>query len=964
MPDTPDRPTRHHRTTGVDLLDRALDAAAGRATAAPGDSLDPEMAATIDTLWTTHARSTPPGPDAAFVARLREDLMHASPLPLPVPAQPHRRDTNARPSRSRLPFAAWATSGVGAFPTILTIGVAIALIVASVGWWDRAGTPPAPTPSEVAFAAATPPPSSTIALSMSDTGFSPAVLDVPAGTPATVTLAITNAGSRIYRFRIPALGVSADIPAGETRAVEVTLSPGVFAFFAADSTAIGDGLHGQLTVPVGIGEPMRQGLETTNPDATLWSNATVTMKARPTSDGRPLGTYPAGMGFHPVSISGGTFGDSEATVTWMRWTLVSLPGTNEIGWIETGHLTATKPTYALSTPIIATPAAAIDVPPVSTAGGPGRSWRLSDTDPRTDGLPRQIAADANVAVTSALVVGDSIVVSGTNTTSQYGMGEIRRIDLRTGETLWRAPAKPWGMLAAGGNLVYSFTLDAKKVATPRPRVSAFSLSTGEEVWTGNELGGLSDAPFNYGPILMDGMLFATDAYGNTIALDPMSGATQWQYPETITTDSVTDAPSSSMIGADGAIIVAMADHRLVRLDAATGVVETESTLDPASIQTNLLHTSGGFIIAQITTSVDGSVQTVVRLIEAKALTAIAANAPITRPSSSTIAEPAGPMLAIVQTSSGAILERFFATESASGLPALTVDADTRPSFSLISMAGDTVMQLGGDGELTFIDTASGESHRADIPVAVPNSTTELPPLLWGDAPVIVAGDGTIWALDGPAEPETTGQTPGVLTFSDDGFDQVSYSVRANAEGFVSVTLVNRGGEPHTILIPALGVDATIPSGAQLTMTRAASPGVVAVLALAGTATRPDVEFTTALAMDISGTAVPSVERPVTVGVSKIDAAYETLDGTEVYVRPDPASQRMEWIEPGQRIWPLGPEGLAATPIVVIGSDGQEWTLITRGTIGWVPSSSLSPLDSDQTLLPPATPDASSPMEGT
>ncbi|MGC4105121.1 MAG: hypothetical protein QM753_02045 [Thermomicrobiales bacterium] len=142
------------------------------------------------------------------------------------------------------------------------------------------------------------------------------------------------------------------------------------------------------------------------------------------SDARPLGTYPAGMEFQPVSMSGENYGDSETPAGGMNWTLVALLGTDEIGWVETGHLTATRPAYALSTPAVATPNAALDVPPISTAGGPGRSWTLSDTNPRTGGFPRQITADANFAVISALVVDDSIVVSGNDTASQYGMGEI------------------------------------------------------------------------------------------------------------------------------------------------------------------------------------------------------------------------------------------------------------------------------------------------------------------------------------------------------------------------------------------------------------------------------------------------------------------------------------------------------------------------------------------------------------
>lgn len=790
MPDTPDRPIRHHRTAGVDPLDRALDAAiAGRATALPGDALDPEMAATIDTLWTMHARSTPPGPDAAFVARLREDLMHASPLPLPVPAQPHRRDTNARPSRSRLPFAAWATSGVGAFSTILTIGVAIALIVASVGWWDRAGTPPAPTPSEVAFAAATP------------------------------------------------------------------------------------------SAPL---------------------------------DGTPLAS---------------------------------------------------------------TPAAALDVPPVSTAGGPGRSWRLSDTDPRTDGLPRQIAADANLAVMSALVVGDSIVVSGTDTTSQYGMGSIRRIDLRTGATIWRVPAKPRGDLAAQGDLLYTFTVDSKRVSRLKLRVSAFSLSTGEEVWTGPELDVGSDTLAGYGPVLLDGMLYATDPAGNTIALDAATGATAWQYPASTVTLPVTANADSSMLAVQGDtepwVFVTTLEGRIVRLSGITGEVRatTDAHADAQSLK--LLAADSRYLFVSYVPAKGGDGAGIGRLTAAtlKSPGALDGFAFTANP----IPEPGGSLLASTAT----MIDGDYVITLGRIMPSddqrqrlgdeASLDIGPLPHIDTMSLAGDTVMGLTGDGGLVFVNVETREVTLAAVPVAAPRTTLPLRPLLWGDVPVIVASDGTIWALDGAKASDASSETGPVIAFDDTGFVASAFDATAGGNGIAALTLRNDGTEPRIITIPSLGIDAHIPAHTSITIERTIPPyGAFAAFARTDRGIDPTPGFFAVVS--ITGAPAPASARWArgTEGVYTDGVSVQVAPDTAVLAVPGDATSTISAFSDAGTLMPLSVgEPPSNGTARVTDANGTEWTLVLVGAdmIGWVPSSSLSPRDSDQTLLPPATPDASSPAEG-
>ncbi|MGC4105120.1 MAG: PQQ-binding-like beta-propeller repeat protein [Thermomicrobiales bacterium] len=159
------------------------------------------------------------------------------------------------------------------------------------------------------------------------------------------------------------------------------------------------------------------------------------------------------------------------------------------------------------------------------------------------------------------------------------------------------PAKPFGDLAAKGNLLYTFTVDAMKVSRLKLRVSAFSLTTGEEVWTSNQLVAIPDVVTGGGPILMDGLLFATDPAGNTVALDPLTGQQLWQYPDVPLAAPGTLGMPSSMIGANGSIYVATTDKHLVRLDAATGAVQAESSLDPSIRVITLQAAADGTVVA-------------------------------------------------------------------------------------------------------------------------------------------------------------------------------------------------------------------------------------------------------------------------------------------------------------------------------------------------------------------------------
>ncbi|MGC4190778.1 MAG: PQQ-binding-like beta-propeller repeat protein [Thermomicrobiales bacterium] len=770
----PDRPVAS--LPQLDHLDRALDIAAAGMHAGESAEIafdghpDPALLATIDTLWSLNTRATPPGPDAAFIDRLRDDLMHASPLPQAHPASIPIRPASHHASDTRTLIPAWVTSGAGAFSTAVTIAVVIALVIASISWWDRARSPVAPTPSEVAFGVATPPPAS-----------------------------------------------------------------------------------------------------------------------------------------------------------------------------------------AGSTPAASTPVAPLDVPPISTAGGPGRSWALSDTNLRTDGTPRQITADANFTVTSALVVGDSIVISGQDTTSRYGMGEIRRIDLRTGKTIWSVPAKPFGDLAAQGNLLYTFTLDLERTTDLKLRVSAFSLSTGEEVWTGPELGPGPDATSGEGPILMDGMLFASDPAGNTVALDPATGEQHWQYPKTPFAAPGTIGMQSSMIGTNGSIIVATTDKHLVRLDTTTGAVQAESTLDSTIHSITLQASTDGTVVACTFPSEEGRFE--YRLVN---------------PTTLALGDPVGQTFPGSATMDGTIL----ATNTTGGvrtdilaitLPKTPDDSPTTtrlttldgPSIAGMVVSGTTMMGVGTSkdgGEIDFVDTRGGATTRIALPVATPWPFGILPPMLWGDVPVVVVGDGTIWALDG--DTTTTKATTAAIAIGDDGFARTTFDAKTDADGVARITLRNDGTQARVVVIPSLGIDARMPARTSLTVARTiGTEGAYAIFTR--TAAGIDPTPTSFAELHMSGTTARSASQQVTIaGVSDIGYYEQIAPGTAILARPDTESSAITKASTSVNVMPLMVTEAPSTGFATVtDANGTEWSLVLSGTntIGWVPSDSISLLPSDAMLR--ATPTA-------
>ncbi|MGI8483834.1 MAG: PQQ-binding-like beta-propeller repeat protein [Thermomicrobiales bacterium] len=352
------------------------------------------------------------------------------------------------------------------------------------------------------------------------------------------------------------------------------------------------------------------------------------------------------------------------------------------------------------------------------------------------------------------------------------------LDLRTGHENWRITTKTWGGMASDGGHLFVFTLDSKRATRLGPRLTAYSLSSGQEIWVGKELPQLSDASFGYGPILLAGTLYASDATGNTIAVDPATGKQQWQYPEESfpAASSGTrgeDLPSSSMIGIDNAIYVVTASKTLVKLDRQTG---------EQLASTNLIDRFGSDI-RSITLQASGT-----ELLVSMQRTATAGSDDGKTPSMqrTTIARLSSTDLSLEwQSGRGAIggnlvslPNALFVSKATEGHGAfLTSVSDPTgqsggvnfpdapyDSASLMGVAGSTLIAYDNENTVTFSEQATDLSDAAPdtmlqfkgkrilVILPGPAGPATIPPLLWGKIPVIVTANGMVWSF--PKEPVT------------------------------------------------------------------------------------------------------------------------------------------------------------------------------------------------------------------
>ena len=96
------------------------------------------------------------------------------------------------------------------------------------------------------------------------------------------------------------------------------------------------------------------------------------------------------------------------------------------------------------------------------------------------------------------------------------------------------------------------------VTSDTPRVQAFDLGTGEEVWATQ-----TNGPFNAAPLVQGGVVYAATMAGTVYALDSATGSIKWQTGVSSKGISVTPA-----LSADGGLLFAACDDGYVHILAA------------------------------------------------------------------------------------------------------------------------------------------------------------------------------------------------------------------------------------------------------------------------------------------------------------------------------------------------------------------------------------------------------------
>jgi len=410
-------------------------------------------------------------------------------------------------------------------------------------------------------------------------------------------------------------------------------------------------------------------------------------------------------------------------------------------------------------------------------GDAGRTWNLSESNPRYGDVPQQIASSTGLTVMSALIVGDDLLMAGGDTSSTQGEMLLLSLDLRTGQENWKIPTKTWGSMASDGEHLFVFTLDPKRVTRLKPRLTAYSLSSGQELWVGDELAQLNDASFGYGPILLGGTLYASDATGNTIAVDPANGKQRWQFPQELFPAASPDTrgedlPSSSMIGIGDAIYVVTTSKTLVKLDRQSGEQLSSTNLMDlfgSDIRTVTLQASGTELLLELQRSStagsdDGKTpstpRTTIARLSSSDLSLEWQSGRGSIPGNVISLPNAFILNNTIESSGGYLISVYDPTKQFGGVHLSAVPND---SPSLMGIAGSTLIAYDNENTVTFTAQATDLSdstpdtmslstgEQSSVTLPGPVKPAVIPPLLWGEIPVIVTSDGAVWSF-----PESAG----------------------------------------------------------------------------------------------------------------------------------------------------------------------------------------------------------------
>ena len=226
-------------------------------------------------------------------------------------------------------------------------------------------------------------------------------------------------------------------------------------------------------------------------------------------------------------------------------------------------------------------------------GNAGRTEVISDTAPHITDVRKDQALPwtANeMYLLPTIIVGNYLIyLTGTDTESW-----LVNYDLSEHAVVWKIPGYFRGSLAGDGERVYLMPLDQKLINSVHveqgsTRMTAINLTSGDVEWQGPEitLGGTPVATV----LLAGDIVYGLDSLGNVQALDKVSGALMWQYPDQpngpvatpqVANDDVNSVFIPSLAANAHALYATQPDRTVVALDRITGgergTIDTEEVV--------------------------------------------------------------------------------------------------------------------------------------------------------------------------------------------------------------------------------------------------------------------------------------------------------------------------------------------------------------------------------------------------
>jgi outer membrane protein assembly factor BamB len=400
-------------------------------------------------------------------------------------------------------------------------------------------------------------------------------------------------------------------------------------------------------------------------------------------------------------------------------------------------------------------------------GDPGRTWNLGDANPsmaEVTQMPSLDLRDRQFQVVSRdLVVGNSYFQAFSDGQSS----ELVRFDLRDGARTWSVPATIFSEIASDGELIFAMVYEFTPPSGDQPstelsRLTAFSIETGEVVWTGP---GLPTRGFAVQSIAVtDHTVFALDQLGNAVAVNSSDGSMLWQYPEHF---SNPPADQSFILNQnpDIAQISINATHVFINQPSKT-VIRLEKETGTVSGAINLVDEFGSDIEYPIIQATDSML--VITAVQARRQTSADQNedyAPakvlifdsnsLAWQSTSQLADYTGNTLVtehgvFVVTPATPLTSRMvYRIDLSTGDLGSPVGMVRSNHLIFLSASGGVLMATGDPSGIWFIDLETGE-QLGQVELGITNMETPFlsPVLMWDERPIVITGAGEVFVVSG------------------------------------------------------------------------------------------------------------------------------------------------------------------------------------------------------------------------